>query len=314
MASIARWRPAPGRGGGAIIESRNGEGLYELLQRGARAAAPKGDAALGPFELSRSDTVQQVSVQAHFALRGGRRVLDMMTARVKAAGLDVPAAMDVASEALEDFGSTDYTSLEGFVPDALQRSFEFTVCFGSVFPLLATNLITLPRVTKQAAGGLSRLLDMLGVSHRPTEHGLEVPRRQLRRRPRLSDQVRLMEAAVERGYQPALYSAALPVFQSTRVAIETYGSNARERARVDCVLSRGLSPRRSCTVEDADDIELFLLRHFGIECSVGSWRVHGAQRPRAASGLYEPAPRLRKVLAAPRRYGHLQVLDGGASR
>jgi len=313
MASIARWRPTPGRGSGAIIESRNGEGLYELLQRGARVAAPKGDAALGPFELWRSDPTQQVSVQAHFALRDGRRVLDMVTARVKAAGLDVPAAIDVASEALEDFGSTRYTSIEGFVPEALHRSFEFTVCFGSVFPLLATNFVSLPRMTRHAASGLSDLLDILGVAHRQVKNGLHVPRLQLRTRPRFSDQLRLVEAAVERGYQPALYSAALPVFQSTRVAIESYVHADTERARVDCVLSRGLTPRRTCNVEDADDIELFLLRHFGIECSVGAWRVRGPMQPKSA-GTYEPAPRVRKVLAQPRRYGHLQVLDGGASR
>jgi hypothetical protein len=220
--------------------------------------------------------------------------------------------VDVASEALEDFGSTHYTSLDGFIPDALQRSFEFTVCFGSVFPLLATNLVTLPRMTKKAATGVSQLLEILGVSHRPVEHGLKVPRLQLRPRPRFSDQVRLMEIAVEHGYQPALYSAALPVVQSTRVVIEPYGQGPSARARVDCALSRGLSPRRSCTVEDADDIELFLLRHFGIECSTGRWRVLGPASARGRAD-FQPAPRLRKVLSPPRRYGHLQVLDGGAS-
>jgi hypothetical protein len=314
MASIVRWRPANGRGGGAIIESRNGEGLYELLQRGARAAAPKGDAALGPFELWRSDASLYVGVQAHFAMRNGRRVLDMITARVKTAGLDIPAAIDVACEALEDFGSTRYTSLEGSIPNALQRAFEFTVSFGSAFPLFATNQIALPRMTRAVASGVAELLKVLGVSHRGTQDGLYVPKFELRARPELADQMRLVELAVERGYQPVVYSAALPVFQSTRVQIESYLHAALERARVDCVLSRGLSPRRSCTVEDADDIELFLLRHFGIECSVGCWRVQSA-----ASGVRSPRPEPatrppRKVSSRPRRYGHLRVLEGGASR
>jgi hypothetical protein len=313
MASIARWRPSNGSGSDQTIESRSGEGLYELLQRGARAAAPEGDAALGAFELWRSDAASQVSVQAQFAMQRGRRVLDTITARVKSAGLDVPAAIDVASEALEDFGSTRYTSLEGFIPNALQRSFEFTVYFGSLFPLFATNLFTLPRMAKEAASGLADLLDILGVAHRPAPNGLSLPRGQLRTRPRLSDQVRLVEMAVERGYQPALYAAALPVHQSTRVAIETYRYAAVERARVDCVLSRGLAPGRSCTVDDADDVELFLLRHFGIECSVGNWHVESAAIARRRLALHEPAPRLRKVLSRPRQYGHLTVLDGGAA-
>jgi hypothetical protein len=120
-----------------------------------------------------------------------------------------------------------------------------------------------------------------------------------------------MELAVSRGYQPALYSAALPVFQSTRVAIETYVFAGVARARVDCVLSRGLCSRRSCTVEDADDVELFLVRHFGIECSVGSWNVRGAERGSPAA--YEPARSPRKMLPGPRNHGHLRVLDGGAA-
>lgn len=246
------------------------DGLHALLFAAARTCAAESSGAVGLLALScaaRGDE-PELSVEAEFAHREGRRVLGAIEARARVARL--PASFDreaLLGDALSHFGGTRVTSL--CVTRGAEELFDVTVSFGSRVPFLAENLLL--AAAASSAGDLAeraRLLAELGVRTRARGHVLVAPRRQWRRPMSLAMQVRAFVAARAARADAAIYASTLPCTQSTLVAErDTRGASTA----LDVVLSRGLTPSYASTAADATEMQTLLEARLGARFVAREW-------------------------------------------
>jgi len=313
------------------VDSGIGEDWGVLVRHAALAvASATGQNALGAFELELDDAPLKLTLSAVLSQRGGRSSIDTLTLRARRT--DGLTGLGIASAALEQFGSTDYTSVSAWPWDAGRRAepFEATVYFASRFPFLASNVVLPPSVALlEHIDAFCDILGRLGVRYRRDGSTIRAKGRQLRFPMRSWAQLLAYEAALDHGLGAALYAAALPVTQSMRVE---QGVDFRsDSVYVDCALSRGLSGGRGCTTADAAQLQLFALRHLGLDAARHRWLVRAAGgRPlpprratSAATAIRGPVPRPaaaerprapeRRPAVRPRErvVGHLRVIQGG---
>lgn len=274
-----------------IFESRPHEHLDALVDRAALqdTAAPASVIDLETPTGTDASAARQphVSIEAAFTTRDGQRVIDTLEVRLRKYG--ARASRELLDELLGRFGSMRYTSLSTVNALAARGRFDVTVMFPTrLLPFVARNLALVPEQPMDRPGrALSRILQALGVRHRAVGSGFEISGWQLRRPLRREALVRAYEAARDEGVAISLYAAALPVTQSVRIeeAEAIPEGEHRQVPYVDCFLSRGLSPSRPCTAEDAGAMEEIVQRHFGIDFGGRIWTLVRDTPPASPHGM-----------------------------
>lgn len=288
------------------ITTAEDEGLYELVMRGLHAAAEAAGGVVGSLDIEldadgEMGSVVALAIEAEFALREGRQIIDSINVRVVAA---LPAQGDsraLALELAERFGGTAFTNLSG-VPAHDGEGIDVTVSFASRLPVLARNLVLVdPAASDEDLRSYSLLLDRLGMSHRMSGRRLSTPRRQIRTSMTTARQVDTYEAARACGLDACLYTATLPAARSMRL----WETPPREQAReVDIVLSRGLSGHHVCTSDEVREMQRFVESHFGFRFGGQAWQVVNHYGGASSAARPPPArrgPRWRGVLTGSAR-------------
>ena len=119
---------------------------------------------------------------------------------------------------------------------------------------------------------------------------LRVAHNQWRMPMRLASQLRGFETALQAGFRTALYSAPLPVVQSTRLEMRS-----PQRGELECIVSRGLASDTGCVSDDLERMESFVAEQFSIELAGLDYRarVTRAFSPHDRSWALKKGPRGR---------------------
>ena len=240
--------------------------LYRQIEELACSSIVSGAVVVELGFSSESAKVTHLSLQACARpLADGVRI-SLLTLCIRVIEPDAGRIIELSRAALERFGGTRFTGLEAARYGAIRRAraadgLDASVIFPSEFPFLAQNVVFVPRLRSvEETRGYAAVLAALGVEHVCEGGMLQVAHHQWRMPVRLATQMRGLEAAIEAGFRSALYSAPLPVNQSTRVELRS-----PERHEFECIVTRGLAASAGCGAEDLEQIDSFVTQHFGIE-------------------------------------------------
>jgi hypothetical protein len=191
------------------------------------------------------------------------RVIEPSTARISA----------LVKDALAQFGGTRFTGLEAARFGARRAraadGLDASVIFPSEFPFVSQNVVFVPRLRSiEETRGYADVLAALGVDHVHDGGMIQVAHNQWRMPMRLGTQLRAFETAMQAGFRTALYSAPLPVVQSTR--LELRSPRTRE---LECIVTRGLAKNAGCGADDLEQIEKFVADSFGVELAGLGYRA-----------------------------------------
>jgi len=267
------------------IRTGPSDGLFELVLAGAAAASAATGGVVGIIEFASVPGGDELSIviEAEFGYHDGKRVLGSLEVRAKRGGCRFGTGeRALLRAALERFGGTPVTNL--WVGRNATELADVTVSFGSRLPFWAENIALIAdALLPEDARRLSEILTALGVSMHPKDGSIGVPRRQLRGQMTRERQLASFEMARNGGYDAALYAAAVPCTQSTRIA----ENGPPNDSMLDLVLSRGLTPSYKCTSVDAKAMEALLVEHLGAQFSDREWTL---THTIGKGGSEQPAP------------------------
>jgi hypothetical protein len=285
-----------------VVQSGFAEGVRGAVTRAARtpSTVPRS------FVAVTRDGRLSCAIEATFAERAGRRELDALSVRVQMPVAQRERGLEIAARALERFGGTGYVAV-GAARGAAAGLFEAVVCFPDIFPWLAENTVSLPRLlVLDDIPRFGELLNIIGMAHQMQSRCIEPKRFQLRFKPTFAMLQRAFEASVSHGFRSTLYAAALPVTRSLRLeqAVGEGGSS------LDIAISRGMS-RQPCSPADVEEIDNFLRQWTGFGFASLSWRVRarGVVAPKSADLAQRAPARSTTGLTRPA----LRLIEGGRS-
>jgi hypothetical protein len=206
-------------------------------------------------------------------LSDGVRV-SLLTLCIRVTEPDTARISALVSDAITRFGGTRFTGLEAARFGAARRArasdgLDASVVFPSEFPFVSQNVVFVPRLRSiEETRGYSSVLAALGVEHVHDGGMIQVAHNQWRMPMRLHTQLRAFETAMQAGFRTALYSAPLPVVQSTR--LELRSPRTRE---LECIVTRGLAKSSGCEADDLEQIENFVAERFGVELAGLGYRA-----------------------------------------
>ncbi len=286
----------------ARIESQQDDGLFAILLAAAHAVAGTRNDPVGVLEIlptsdAGAEQTAPVAIEAAYAYQGGHRIVHRLDVRTR--GLfDDAAALDVARQALTRFGSTKFTNfvvarppsrraaatdaatyrVRGIGGGGGEEVLDVTVYFPTRVPLYARNVALIADPLDAASRAVAeRLLDALGASHRARAATLVVPAHQLRAPVTLEQQMKALQGTFAEELVVALYASALPALHAVRLeTARAAGRDDTDKRIVDVCLSHGLRGTTACTREDADRMQEFLSRHFGVRFHARSWHIDNA--------------------------------------
>lgn len=263
-------------------------GLVALVARAASASAEAGS-AVGVLDIARvrepGDARPELRIEATLD-PGVRLVMQRLDVRLRLEQAE-PASPELIREALESFGGTAYTNIVLTAVDDSKELIDLSVSFASWLPYYARNIALQGAAPSQGEIDIcASVADRLGVAHRRSARGLEVPERQLRKPVGVGDQVAAIQAALELGARAQLYSATLPprrsLFIDQRPVRAAHGAPSHS---IDLCISRGMAQGQLSTSADAADIEAFVLRRFGLAFGGASYVVTNAHGDRPDTRL-----------------------------
>jgi hypothetical protein len=263
-------------------------GLVALVARAASASAGAGS-AVGVLDIARvrepGDARPELRIEATLD-PGVRLVMQRLDVHLRLEQSE-PASPELLHEALQSFGGTAYTNVVLTAGDDSKELIDLSVSFASWLPYYARNIAL--QAAALSPGELelcASVADRLGVSHRRSERGLEVPQRQLRNPVGVADQIAAIRTALELGARAQLYSATLPPRRALFIdQLPTAAAHGEPSHSIDLCISRGMAQGQLSTSADAADIEAFVLRRFGLAFGGAKYVVKNAHGDRPDTRL-----------------------------
>lgn len=279
------------------IESKPDDGLFGIVSRAQAAVAGKGkQGPVGVLEID-LDAKQldgaDIQIEAAYAHKGARRVLQRLDVHARAVGGDI-ATDKLLADAVARFGGQKFTNIclappgtiekrasradagRIAVPESgLSEALDLTVYFPSRVSFFAKNLVLLSDdLGPEVLDDVAAVLQALGVRSRRRGSALLIVDRQLRAPVTAGQQVAAYQEAHRRRLPVSLYAATLPTTQSMRVAegrVELASGTGLDY--VECQLSHGLTPESVTTPSDAMKMQQILTRYFAVELGDRQWKV-----------------------------------------
>jgi hypothetical protein len=280
------------------LRAEPGNDLFALLLQAARDCSAPTQGAIGVLEIewlsSGSGPVLAFGLEAEFAYRDGRRVVEGLDVRVRARTSSRSDVVTVLQRGLPSFGGCAFTNLCMSPPGA--DGMDVTISFPRM-PFWSNRLLLFAGTTEPGElACYGAVLSALGVSHRILGSGPAARRHALVRPLAPEAQIEAYEAARGRGFDASLYASTLPVTQSFRVE----ESAALGDGVLDVVMSRGLSATRDCTSEDARQMSAFLAEHFHFQVGEREYRATNliAEAKRPAEPIFKGHQRKARAFGA----------------